>query len=222
VARTLVIDLGPCVQCGRCAEVCRPKGAITLDREFETASLRKEDLQVEAVLSGRLPPVEWTAPRVAEEIRRVLGRSLHIRHVDTGSCNGCDWEMTALLNPVHDVQRLGIDFVASPRHADLLMDTGTVSENLRKALVNTYEATPEPRLVVAVGACGVSGGCFADAPASLGGVDQVVPVDVHIPGCPPRPAALIYGLLLATGRLEQKVRRRVIEVGARSGSGAIV
>lgn len=212
-ARILKIDLGACVQCGRCAEVCGPKGAITIERVVETASLRREDLSVEAVLSGRVPPVEWTAPRVAEQIRRVLGGSLHIRHVDAGSCNGCDWEMTALLNPVYDVQRLGIDFVASPRHADMLMVTGTVSENLRKALLDTYEATPEPRLVVAVGACAIAGACFLDAPASLGGVDKVVPVDLYIPGCPPRPSALLYGLLLAMGRKEQKIRRRVIQKG---------
>lgn len=199
--KTAVIDLGACVQCGRCVEACRP-GAIRIERVDDAAVLRRTDLVV-----GDVPPVEWTAPRLAEEIRRLLGRSLHIRHVDSGSCNGCDWEMTALLNPVYDVQRLGIDFVASPRHADALMVTGTVSENLRKALLDTLEATPEPRLVIATGACAVGGACWGDAPMSLGGAEKAVKVDVFIPGCPPRPAAMIYGLLLAMGKLEQRKPR---------------
>ncbi len=199
-AKSPVIDLGACVQCGRCVDVCAP-GAIRVERTDEAAVLRRTDLVV-----GEVPAAAWTAPRLAEEIRRLLGRSLHIRHVDSGSCNGCDWEMTALLNPVYDVQRLGIDFVASPRHADLLMVTGTVSENLRKALIDTVEATPEPRVVVATGACAVSGACWGDAPMSMGGVDPIVKVDVFIPGCPPRPDAMIYGLLLAMGRVQPKAR----------------
>ena len=134
-------------------------------------------------------------------IRRTLRRSLHVRHLDAGSCNGCDWEIAALLNPIHDVQRLGIDFVASPRHADLLLVTGIMTRNLEDAARRTYEAMPEPRLVVAVGACAISGGVFAGTYAGHSGIGEVLPVDVYVPGCPPRPEALIHGLLVAVGRM---------------------
>jgi Ni,Fe-hydrogenase III small subunit len=134
-------------------------------------------------------------------IRRTMGRSLHVRHLDAGSCNGCDWEIAALLNPFHDVQRLGIDFVASPRHADLLLVTGIMTRNLEDAARRTYEAMPEPRLVVAVGACAISGGVFAGSYAGRDGIGEVLPVDVFVPGCPPRPEALIHGLLVAVGRM---------------------
>lgn len=142
--------------------------------------------------------------RVADRIHRVLGRSLAIREVDAGSCNGCEVEITALNNPVYDLERLGIHFVASPRHADMLLVTGPVTRNMELALLKTYRATPDPKVVVAVGACGISGGIFGQNYATLGGVDQVLPVDVFIPGCPPRPHALLYGILLAVGRIEQK------------------
>jgi Ni,Fe-hydrogenase III small subunit len=138
----------------------------------------------------------------ADAIRKRLGRSLHVRHLDVGSCNGCDWEISALLNPIHDVQRLGIDFVASPRHADLLLVTGIMTRNLEEAALRTYEAMPEPRLVVAVGACAISGGVFAGSYAGRSGLGGVLPVDVFVPGCPPRPEALIQGLLMAMGRLD--------------------
>ena len=140
-------------------------------------------------------------PRLARTIQRALGRSLHIRHLDAGSCNGCDWEIAALLNPYHDVQRFGIDFVASPRHADLLLVTGTMTRNLEQAAVRTWEAMAAPRLVVATGACAISGGVFAGSYAGRDGIREVLPVDVWIPGCPPRPEALIHGLLVAVGRL---------------------
>lgn len=142
------------------------------------------------------------ARRLHAAIQRSLGRSLHVRHLDAGSCNGCDWEIAALMNPYHDVQRLGIDFVASPRHADLLLVTGIMTRNLEAAALRTYEAMPEPRLVVAVGACAISGGVFAGTYAGRDGVSEVLPVDVYVPGCPPRPEALIHGLLVAVGRME--------------------
>ena len=149
-------------------------------------------------------PVEETseALELRRAIRRTLGRSLHVRHLDTGSCNGCDWEIAALLNPYHDIQRLGIDFVASPRHADLLLVTGIMTRNLEDAARRTHEAMPEPRLVVAVGACAISGGVFAGSYAGRNGIGEVLPVDVFVPGCPPRPEALIHALLLAVGRME--------------------
>jgi Ni,Fe-hydrogenase III small subunit len=140
------------------------------------------------------------AAKLASLISSRLKRSLHIRHLDSGSCNGCDWELTALLNPIYDIQRLGIDFVASPRHADLLLVTGTMTRNLAQAARLTYEAMPEPRLVVAVGACAIGGGVFAATYAAAGSVEPTLPVDVFIPGCPPRPEAIIHGLLLAVER----------------------
>lgn len=148
-----------------------------------------------------IAPMELEAgPRLRQTIQHVLGRSLHIRHLDAGSCNGCDWEIAALLNSYYDVQRLGIDFVASPRHADLLLVTGIMTRNLEQAAIRTYEAMPEPRLVVATGACAISGGVFRGTYAGRDGVGEVLPVDVLVPGCPPRPEALIHGLLVAVGR----------------------
>ena len=127
--------------------------------------------------------------------RRRLGRSLSIREVDAGSCNGCELEIHALQNIVYDLERFGLRFVASPRHADVLLVTGPVTANMREALERTWRATPDPKWVVAVGDCGRDGGCFAGSPACVGGVSQVVPVDLHIPGCPPTPVALLKGLI---------------------------
>ena len=155
----------------------------------------------EGVVAGLTGDELRAAPRLRRAISRTLGRSLHVRHLDAGSCNGCEWEIAALLNPYHDIQRLGIDFVASPRHADLLLVTGIMTRNLEAAARRTYEAMPEPRLVVAVGACAISGGVFAGSYAGRDGIADVLPVDVFVPGCPPRPEALIQGLLVAVGRL---------------------
>lgn len=127
--------------------------------------------------------------------RRRLGRSLSIREVDAGSCNGCELEIHALNNAFYDLERFGIRFVASPRHADVLLVTGPVTKNMREALERTYAATPEPKWVVAVGDCAADGGCFAGSYAVVGGVCEVVPVDLHIRGCPPSPAQLLKGLL---------------------------
>src|SRR5438270_1476736 len=127
--------------------------------------------------------------------RARLGRSLSIRHVDAGSCNGCELELHALSNAFYDLERLGLRFVASPRHADVLLVTGPVTHNMVEALRRTYEATPDPKWVVAVGDCGRDGGCFAGSYAVAGGVGAVLPVDLHIPGCPPSPQQLLEGLL---------------------------
>lgn len=145
------------------------------------------------------------ANRLTQRIRQLLRRSLHVRHLDSGSCNGCDWEIQALLGPVYDVQRLGIDIVASPRHADLLLVTGSVTRHLEQAARLTYEAMPEPRLVVAVGACACGGGVLQGSYCTAGGVSNVLPVDVFIPGCPPRPQALIHGLMVALERREPRL-----------------
>lgn len=146
------------------------------------------------------------AQQLERGITRRLGRSLHVRHLDSGSCNGCDWELVALLNSVYDVQRLGIDFVASPRHADLLLITGVMTRNLQEAALLTYQAMPEPRLVVAVGACAVGGGVFAHTYAAAGSAESILPVNVFIPGCPPRPEAILQGLLVAVGRMQPRRR----------------
>jgi Ni,Fe-hydrogenase III small subunit len=129
-----------------------------------------------------------------EGIDRVFGRSFRIRQVDAGSCNACEWECTALTNPVYDIQRFGIDFVASPRHADALLVTGPVSRQMELALKKTYIATPEPRLVIACGDCTTDGGVYKGSYAVTGGVSHVVPVDCFIPGCPPTPVQIILGL----------------------------
>jgi Ni,Fe-hydrogenase III small subunit len=135
------------------------------------------------------------AGRVDRAARRRLGRSLSIREVDAGSCNGCELEIHALNNAFYDLERFGLRFVASPRHADVLMVTGPVTKNMRQALERTYAATPDPKWVVAVGDCALDGGIFADSYAVTGGVSQVIPVDLHIRGCPPSPTALLQGLL---------------------------
>ena len=135
------------------------------------------------------------AERVEGAARRRLGRSLSIRAVDAGSCNGCELEMHALSNAFYDLERFGLRFVASPRHADVLMVTGPVTANMREALERTYAATPEPKWVVAVGDCAVCGGMFAESYACAAGLEGVIPVDLRIPGCPPSPTALLKGLL---------------------------
>jgi Ni,Fe-hydrogenase III small subunit len=127
--------------------------------------------------------------------RRRLGRSLSIREVDAGSCNGCELEIHALNNAYYDIERFGLRFVASPRHADVLLVTGPVTRNMREALERTYNATPDPKWVVAVGDCARNGGCFAGSYAVVGGVADVIPVDLHVPGCPPEPREILRGLL---------------------------
>ncbi len=159
------------------------------------------------LLQGLLPPLTEKKPRLGDPelremarrlngaMRRRLGRSLSIRAVDAGSCNGCELEMHALNNAIYDLERLGVRFVASPRHADVLFVTGPVTHNMREALRRTYDATPDPKWVVAVGDCAIDGGLFASSYAVVGGVAAVVPVDLHIRGCPPTPTALLQGLI---------------------------
>ena len=142
------------------------------------------------------------ATAVSEAARRRLGRSLSIREIDAGSCNGCELEIHALNNAYYDVERFGLRFVASPRHADVLMVTGPVTKNMREALLRTYDATPNPKWVVAIGDCGRDGGCFAGSYAVVGGVADVIPVDLHISGCPPTPMAMLKGLLALLERAD--------------------
>lgn len=221
-SRKVTVDYGLCVFCGLCAEASSDK-AVRITQEFELASADRGNLILAAEYSlnsdrthrdlravyrgsGNVEAdIEKLGQKAREKIQKLLRRSLAIREVDAGSCNGCELEIIALNNPVYDLERFGIQFVASPRHADMLLVTGPVTRNMELALLKTYRAMPEPRLVVAVGACGISGGIFGKNYASLGGVDNVVPVDVYIPGCPPRPQALLHGILLGVGRLGERL-----------------
>ena len=151
--------------------------------------------------------IEIMGQRLNKKAKHLFGRSLHIREVDAGSCNGCEVEVTALSNPIYDIERFGIHIVASPRHADMLLVTGPVTRNMELALLKTYNATPVPKLVVAMGSCACNGGIFGETYASGGGVDRFIPVYLYIPGCPPRPQAVIFGLMVAVDKIEQKIRK---------------
>jgi Ni,Fe-hydrogenase III small subunit len=150
-------------------------------------------------LTEKLPAADKATTDLGHKIARTayrrLGRSLSIREVDAGSCNACELEINALSNPYYDIERFGLRFVASPRHADLLLATGPVTKNMREALERTYEAMPAPKWVVSAGDCALDGGCFAESYAVVGGVSAILPVDIHVPGCPPSPLELLRGLL---------------------------
>ena len=158
----------------------------------------------EAVPASDDAEVAALVAKLEATARRKLGRSLSIRQVDAGSCNGCELEIHALNNAFYDLERFGLRFVASPRHADVLLVTGPVTKNMREALERTYAATPAPKWVVAVGKCALDGGCFAGSYAVVGGVSDVIPVDLHIPGCPPPPIEILKGLLALLQRQQRK------------------
>ena len=212
--RTLSLSYAACIQCRACVDAC-PENAVSAGRDVEVAAFTRQQLQQTAsfdvdAATGACrfrqmdvqpgPSLDESAAALRDRIQGRLGRSLHVRQVDAGSCNGCELEIAATTNPLFDLERFGVHFVASPRHADVLLVTGPVTRNMEIALQRTYEATPAPRVVVAVGACGCSGGIFGEGGyAALGGVDRVLPVDVYVPGCPPRPQAILNGLLVAVG-----------------------
>ena len=222
--RVARLDLASCIFCGLCAEADK---AIRMTNNCECAARSREELAAgvtyslkpdgshasivsPASLQGVGAPtaqqngsLETLGRQIQERANKMFGRSLHIREVDAGSCNGCEIEIVNLNSPVYDIERFGIHFVASPRHADMLLVTGPVTRNMELALRKTYDAMPAPKLVVAVGACGCSGGIFGVNYATRGGVDSVIPVDVYIPGCPPNPHALMHGILLAMGRMQK-------------------
>ena len=193
---TMGVDLGRCVFCAECADAC-PPGALRFTRDYRLSARTPAEL----VARGDEPIL---ARALDASMRRLFGRSLRLRQVSAGGCNGCEAELNASGNIQFDASRFGIQFVASPRHADGLVVTGPVSENMRVALLKTWEATPAPRLVIAVGACACSGGVFRESPAQHGGMPGVpeIPVDLWIPGCPPHPITVLDGMLRLLGKLE--------------------
>jgi Ni,Fe-hydrogenase III small subunit len=189
----LRLDLGRCLFCTECVEAC-PENAIRYTRDHRLAARSRDDL----VLDG-------SAARLAQALearaRRLFGRSLALRQVSAGGCNGCEADVNVLNTVVFDLSRFGIQFVASPRHADGLLITGPVTRNMRLALEKTYAAVPAPRIVIAVGACAISGGPYLDHGEVHNGADSVIPVDLYVPGCPPHPLTILDGLLRLLGRI---------------------
>lgn len=192
----LRLDMGRCLFCVECVRAC-PEGAVQFTGDYRLAARTREDL----VLKGE--PFE-AAKALGEQTRRIFGRSLKLRQVSAGGCNACEADVNVLNTLVFDLSRFGIQFVASPRHADGLLITGPVTENMRIALQKTYEAVPAPKLVIAVGACAISGGPYIGHLQSRDGADSVLPVDLYIPGCPPSPWTILDGLLRLLGRLDDR------------------
>jgi Ni,Fe-hydrogenase III small subunit/Pyruvate/2-oxoacid:ferredoxin oxidoreductase delta subunit len=194
----LALDMGRCLFCTDCTSAC-PAGAIAFTGEHRLAARRRDDL----VVTGELGPRERA---LDEKLRRLFGRSLKLRQVSAGGCNGCELDVNVLGTIVFDLGRFGIQIVASPRHADGLLVTGPVSHNMLLALKKTYDAVPAPKIVIAVGACAISGGPYIGHDEVHGGADAAVPVDLYIPGCPPHPYTILDGLLGLIGRLEESGR----------------
>jgi Ni,Fe-hydrogenase III small subunit len=193
---TARLDVGACLFAPEEAEAC-PHGAVRFTGEFAMGARARDDLVSE---TGEV--------RLARQLdvatRRLFGRSLRLRSVAAGSCNGCEAELVALGNVVFDMARFGVQFVASPRHADGIVVTGAVSRNMHQALLKTYEATPAPKLVIAVGACAINGGPFRGSPEVLDGTPAELRVDLWVPGCPPHPLTMLDGLVRLLGRLEDR------------------
>jgi Ni,Fe-hydrogenase III small subunit/ferredoxin len=196
----LAVDLGRCLFCAECATAC-PTGALAYGSDHRLAARSRADLVVDEQRTVRL------ATALDAASRRLFGRSLKLRQVSAGGCNGCESEINVLSTVVWDLGRFGVQIVASPRHADGLIVTGPVTDNMRLALQQTYEAVAPPKLVVAVGACAIAGGPFVDLPAVANGADAVVPVDLYVPGCPPHPLTILDGLLRLLGRIEAAAAR---------------
>lgn len=198
---TLGVDLGRCLFCAECASAC-PTGALAFGSDYRLAASNREDLLVGADATVRL------AAALDVKSRRLFGRSLKLRQVSAGGCNGCEADVNVLTTLVWDIGRFGIQIVASPRHADGLIVTGPVTANMRLALEKTYAAVAPPKIVVAVGACAIAGGPYIDHPEAHNGADAVVPVDLYVPGCPPHPLTILDGLLRLLGRIEDDPAHR--------------
>jgi Ni,Fe-hydrogenase III small subunit/ferredoxin len=190
----LQMDLGKCLFCVDCVQAC-PAGAIAFTTEYRLAARTREDLVVDGY-------PHQLAVALEEKTRRLFGRSLKLRQVSAGGCNACEADVNVLNTLVFDLGRFGIQFVASPRHADGLLITGPVTQNMRLALKKCYDCVPAPKIVIAVGACAISGGPYINHEEQHNGADSVVPVDLYVPGCPPSPWTILDGLLRILGRLE--------------------
>jgi len=190
------LDLGRCLFCTDCTQAC-PEEAIGYTPEYRLATRARGDL----VMHGQALKL---AQALDEKSRRLFGRSLKLRQLSAAGCNACEADLNVLTTVVFDLGRFGIQFVASPRHADGIVVTGPVSENMRTALLETYAAVPAPKLVIAVGACAISGGPYGNNPEVHNGCGSLVPVDLHIPGCPPHPLTILDGLLRLLGRLNER------------------
>lgn len=186
------VDLGRCLFCSDCAQAC-PAGAVSYSTDYRLSARTREGL----ILRG---DEETTLEALGDELRRMFGRSLKLRVVSAGGCNGCEADVNVLGTVVFDLGRFGIQYVASPRHADGLLITGPVTENMKLALKKTYDAIPDPKIVIAVGACAIAGGPYIGHPEQHDGAASVVPVDLFVPGCPPHPFTILDGLLSLLGR----------------------
>lgn len=194
------IDLGKCLFCTDCANAC-PNKAITYSDDYRLAVRQRQDLVI-----SQDQQVPKLAASLDGKLKKLFGRSLKLRQVSAGGCNACEADTNVLNTLAWDLGRFGIQFVASPRHADGLLITGPVTQNMHLALRKTYDAVPEPRIVIAVGACAISGGPYIDHPQVNNGADAVVPVDLYIPGCVPHPLTILDGLLRLVGRIEDEGR----------------